>query len=96
MAAIPPPPALLNAASNAALNAMHPLGGFAAGVVPTAAELQEHLDRFHAVSNLAISGCATPAEVGDAFSHLHKVEEAHRGGGANPLGELATKGFCDM
>ena len=89
MAAIPPPPALLNAASNAALNALHPVAGFAAGVVPTAADVQleRHIERYVAVSNMSMSGRVTPAEVGAAFSHVHMVDEAHRGGGANPLCE---------
>ena len=87
------PPALLVFANNASINGMFPgIGGFAVGHPPIAADVAMHLERFKAVANMAHSGRVTPAEVGEAYEHLHKVEHAYltHGGGGAPVGELVT------
>jgi hypothetical protein len=87
---LPPPPALLIVANNASINGMFPgIGGFAAGVPPGPADVAMHLERYKAVANMGHSGRVTPAEVGEAYEHLHKVEHAYLtavGGGA-PVGK---------
>lgn len=85
------PPALLVFANNASINGMFPgIGGFAVGHPPTAADVAMHLERFKAVANMGHSGRVTPAEVGQAYEHLHKVEHAYltHGGGGAPVGEF--------
>lgn len=91
---LPPPPALLIAANNASINGMFPgIGGFAIGHPPGPAAVALHLERYKAVANMGHSGRVTPAEVGEAYEHLHKVEHAYLGAagqGGAPVGESHT------